>query len=63
MDLLLIPVTRVLDPVLNHAREYVGSDSPGNKEKTYINTFIYVKYLQRTSVDLSYINDNMDIQI
>ena len=28
MDLLLIPVTNVLDEVLNHAKEKVGSDWP-----------------------------------
>ena len=42
MDLLLIPVTKVLDPVLNHAKENVGSDCPGDTKLNYIrNTATY----------------------
>ena len=36
MDLLLIPVTKVLDPVLNQAKENVGSDCPSDTKLDYI---------------------------
>ena len=51
MDLLLIPVTNVLDDVLNHATENVGSDCPiTTTRKRYMGSFTLNVYFSSAIV-------------